>query len=227
MAILVYGASGFTGRLVAAELRRLGLPVRLSGRDRARLQAVAKEIGGAEVAAAPVHDAGALAAAARGATVVVSCAGPFLRVGEPVVRAAIDAGAHYLDTTGEQAFLRDVLERFDSAARRAGVAVVPSCGFEIALGDYLAARAAARVPGRPASGGDPDPLDELVVAYAVEHFRPTPGTRASAACWTIGARVPSRSVAMSRGPRALATARTCSISSMFSMGRPRGLRGTA
>jgi short subunit dehydrogenase-like uncharacterized protein len=174
--VLVYGATGFTGRLVAAELRRLGLEVVLAGRDRGRLAALAAELGGVDIRVAPVHDAAALAAAMAGARVVVACAGPFRRVGEPVVRAAIEAGAHYLDTTGEQAFVRDVLERFDSPARRAGVAVVPACGFEIAIGDYLAARAAARLPD---ADGD-DTIGELVVAYAVEHFRPSPGTASSA-----------------------------------------------
>lgn len=168
--IVVYGATGTTGTLVARELAARGERPVVAGRDPARLAALARELG-VEHRVAGVHDARALSAALAGARVVVNCAGPFLRLGEPVVRAAIDAGVHYLDTAGEQAFVKEVYERYESAARRAGVAVVNACAYEVALGDWAAALAAE------ASGG---PLDELVVAYAVDGFRPTRGTQLSA-----------------------------------------------
>ena len=189
--IVVYGATGLTGTLVAEELLRRGLPVVLAGRDRARLDALATRLGGLEVRQAQVHDREALAAAVRGAAVVVACAGPFLRVGEPVLRAAIEAGAHYLDTSGEQAFMREMVERYDSRARRAGVAAVSGFAFEVALGDWAAARAAQLVREQAAAaeggadtdvaaGGEEEPLDEVAIGYAIAGFRPSAGTQESA-----------------------------------------------
>lgn len=172
MDAVIYGATGFTGRLIARALSRHGIAFAIAGRDPARLQAMQEELGGEhEIRPASVHDAAALAEALSGARVVINCAGPFSRLGEPVVKAAIEAGAHYIDTTGEQAFMREIFERYESAARRAGVCVLNSFAFEIALGDWAAELAAQALPGPP--------LDELSVCYAVEDFKTTTGTRLS------------------------------------------------
>jgi short subunit dehydrogenase-like uncharacterized protein len=177
--IVVYGASGTTGTLVAEELYRRGFEIVLAGRDRVRLAGLAETLGGVEIRQAAVHDQAALEAALTGAKVVVSCAGPFLIVGEPILRAAIAVGAHYLDTCGEQAFLREAHERCDARARRAGVAAVSGFAFEVALGDWAAGRAAARV--RALDGGDPEePIDAVTIGYAISHFRPSAGTVQSA-----------------------------------------------
>jgi short subunit dehydrogenase-like uncharacterized protein len=99
-------------------------------------------------------------------------------MGEPVVRAAIDSGVHYLDTAGEQGFLRDIYERYESLARRRGIAVVNACAFENAVGDWaggLAVRS-VREPGGDAGA----PVDELVVAYAIAGLRASRGTQLSA-----------------------------------------------
>ncbi len=177
--IVVYGATGTTGTLVAHELYRRGFDLVLAGRDRGRLSGMAEKLGGLPVRQAQVHDQAALEAAVAGARAVVSCAGPFLVIGEPVLQAAIAAGAHYLDTSGEQAFIRDAYERYDSRARKAGVTAVPAFAFEVALGDWAAARAAALV--RDAAGvDDAEPIDEVVVGYAVSGFRPSGGTVQSA-----------------------------------------------
>jgi short subunit dehydrogenase-like uncharacterized protein len=87
-----------------------------------------------------------------------------------VVRAAVETGTHYVDTTGEQAFMQRVVERYDDAARAAEVAVVPAVGFDFLPGDLLA---------RLAATGH-EPLRELVVAYAVKGFAATRGTLHSA-----------------------------------------------
>lgn len=173
MRVLVYGATGLTGRLVVEALRGRDIEPVLSGRDSTRLSALAAELGGdLETRLARVHDSAELARALAGVDLVINCAGPFTKVGPPVVRAAIDAGVHYLDTTGEQGFMRDVYERFDSRARRAGVVVVNAFAFEIALGDWAAALA-ARTLGA-------DHLDELTVSYAVDDFAASRGTQLSA-----------------------------------------------
>ena len=169
--IAVYGASGYTGRLVVAELVRRGLPHVVAGRSAARLRAAAAQAGTvAPVRTAAVEDRDALRHLLGDCAVVINCAGPFTRHGEAVVRAAVETGTHYLDTTGEQLYMQRVFEHWDAAARAAEVAVIPAMGFDYVPGD-LVAHLAAR--GR-------EPLRELVVAYSVQGFGPTRGTARSA-----------------------------------------------
>src|SRR4051812_43625221 len=115
--IAVYGATGYTGRLVAQELARRGLEARLCGRDPAKLKAVARSLpdAGPEVRCAAIDDPRALRKAFAGASVVLSCAGPFTWYGAPVIEAAVDAGASYCDTTGEQPYMRRVFATFADA----------------------------------------------------------------------------------------------------------------
>ncbi len=169
--IAVYGATGYTGRLVAREAARRELPLVLSGRDAARLHAVAEELQiDAPVRAAALDDRDALRHALGDCATVINCAGPFTRLGEPVVRAAVETGTHYADTTGEQPFMQRVFERYDDAARAAEVAVVPAVGFDYLPGDLIC---------RLAATGH-EPLRELVLAYAVKGFAATRGTLHSA-----------------------------------------------
>src|SRR4051794_31154106 len=165
--IAVYGAGGYTGRLVVRELARRGLDAVLSGRDARRLHDAAEAAGlDAPIRPAALDDRDALRHALGDCSAVVNCAGPFTRHGEPVVRAAIETGTHYVDTTGEQPFMRVVYERLDDAARAAEVAVVPAVGFDYLPGDLIS-RLAAR---------DHEPLSSLVVAYFASGFAATRGT---------------------------------------------------
>lgn len=165
--IALYGATGYTGRLVAAELLATGSDFVACGRDRAKLEALAEDLGRqVAVQSTALDDSRGLRSAFADCSAVIDCAGPFLRYGEPVVRAAIDAGAHYLDTTGEQRYMRIVLDRYGPIARRAGVALVPAMGFDFAPGDMIASLTAAGM-GR---------LDEVALRYAVSGFGATHGT---------------------------------------------------
>jgi short subunit dehydrogenase-like uncharacterized protein len=169
--IAVYGATGYTGRLVARELARRGLEARLCGRNGGKLRALKQELGvDWQCRAAPVDDSPALRKALDGASVVISCAGPFTYYGAPVIEAALDVGAHYCDTTGEQPYMKRVFDFLDEPARERGVAVVPAVGFDIVPGDLAAALAC----------GD-GTWDEVVVAYAVTGFGMSRGTMRSAA----------------------------------------------
>ncbi|MBK7534115.1 MAG: saccharopine dehydrogenase NADP-binding domain-containing protein [Myxococcales bacterium] len=146
--VAVYGASGLAGASLCRALAASGMQVHLVGRDRSKLEAAAATLppGAAyEISVAAVEDRAKLVAAFVGARVVVNAAGPFASVGDAVVTSAIAAGCHYLDLCGEQAVLRHVFERCDAAARHAEVAVVPGAGFAVAMGDLLAATAAARL----------------------------------------------------------------------------------
>jgi short subunit dehydrogenase-like uncharacterized protein len=169
--IAVYGATGYTGKLVARELARRELDFVLSGRSASKLRALADDLGG-DVAVRPasLDDRDALRHVFGDCAAVINCAGPFTRYGEPVVRAAVETGTHYVDTTGEQTFMRLVYERLDDAAKAAEVAVVPAVGFDYVPGDLISALAARGA----------EPLSELVVAYAAQGFAATRGTLHSA-----------------------------------------------
>ena len=161
MVLAVLGVTGYTGRLVLAEARRAGLEVRLVGRRREALEEVAARE--EEVRVADARDEAALRDAFEGASVVASLAGPFLELGLAPVEAAVGAGAHYLDTTGEQAFVRLIHDRVE-----ADTVVLPAFGFDYVPGDLAARLAAEQVEG---------PLDEVVVAYSVKGVGTSRGTR--------------------------------------------------
>ena len=166
--VAVFGATGYTGRLIAQELRRCDVRLLLAGRDAGKLDALAAQLGGAETQVAVVGDQASLDTLARRARVLINCVGPFVDLGEPVVRAAIAAGAHYVDTTGEQPFLQAMLVH-DTWAKAQGVAVIPALAFEIALSDCGAALAAAEL----------DEVDGISVIYAMR-FHASQGTKRTA-----------------------------------------------
>src|SRR5688572_29912737 len=95
--IAVYGATGYTGKLIAAELAAAGAKFVLSGRNEAKLIALAEEVGGRpDVRVATLDDPIALRAALDDCAAVINCAGPFTLYGEPVLEAAVDTATHYL-----------------------------------------------------------------------------------------------------------------------------------
>jgi short subunit dehydrogenase-like uncharacterized protein len=163
--LAVLGATGYTGRLVCREARSLGLELRLVGRRRRALEELAQS--GEEVRVADARDADALADAFAGAFAVASLAGPFLELGPAPVEAALRAGAHYLDVTGEQEFARCVYEEFGGRAERAGLVLLTAFGFDFVPGD-LAARLAAETLAE---------VEEVAVGYAVRGMRASRGTK--------------------------------------------------
>lgn len=165
MSLAILGVTGFTGQLVLAEARRAGLEVRLVGRRREALEELAAA--GEDIRVADARDESSLREAFEGVKVVASCAGPFFELGLAPVEAAVGAGAHYLDTTGEQAFVRLVHERIRSAT-----VVLPAFGFDYVPGDFAARLAAEQVDG---------PLDEIVVGYSVTGTATSRGTRSTVA----------------------------------------------
>jgi short subunit dehydrogenase-like uncharacterized protein len=168
--IALYGATGYTGKLTAAELRKAGADFVISGRSREKLDALAAELGGeVPVRQASVDDPGSLRSLLEGCAVVIDCAGPFTQLGEPVVRAAVETGTHYLDTTGEQPYIKLALERYGPGAAEAGVAVIPAMGFDYLPGDMISSLTAEGM-------GE---VDEVRLAYDVVGFRPTRGTTLS------------------------------------------------
>ncbi len=168
MTVVLYGATGYTGRLVTGELRRRGAPHVLSGRDAGKLEKLAAGHD-ATVRAVALDDDAGLRSLLADASVVINCAGPFTVAGDGLARAAVATRTHYVDSTGEQPFIRAIFERHGADAERAGVALVPALGFDYAPGDCIAHLTAR---GR-------EPLEDLVVAYAVEGFGASRGTMRS------------------------------------------------
>jgi short subunit dehydrogenase-like uncharacterized protein len=150
VAVVVYGATGFTGRLICAELQRRKVPFAVAGRDRAKLTALSASFASAqpEVLVAALDDAPALAAAVAHGRVVLACAGPFQRMGAPLREAALATGRHYLDITGETPYIMATAER-DGEARARGVALINAVGFDVVPTDAAAVLAAEAVGGKP------------------------------------------------------------------------------
>jgi short subunit dehydrogenase-like uncharacterized protein len=150
--IVVFGATGFTGGLVAEYLAKRtqpGLRWAIAGRSRERLAEVQRRIEAIDATRAPAlieadnRDHASLVRMARAARVVLTTVGPYADGGEALVRACIEAGADYVDITGEPDFVSALLERHDESARRAGVRIVNCCGFDSVphdLGVLLAVR---------------------------------------------------------------------------------------
>lgn len=174
--LTVFGATGYTGALCAAEACRQGLPLRVAGRRRSALEALAGRLrdryqdAHVEVAVADAADPDALSTLASASRVLLTAVGPYARLGRPVVDAAIAAGCHYVDVSGEVPFVAEVHDQ-DARAARARVALVPGAGFDGVPGDLLAGLAAARLSGPPT---------RVRVAYLVRHARVSGGTVRSA-----------------------------------------------
>jgi short subunit dehydrogenase-like uncharacterized protein len=136
--VVVFGATGFTGRLVAEYLNGrygAGGPVAwaMAGRSRAKLEAVRGLVGvpaAVPLLEADASDPASLAALVRQAKVVISTVGPYQRHGEPLLAACAQAGTDYVDLCGEPAWMAGMIPRHDAAARASGARIVFSCGFD-------------------------------------------------------------------------------------------------
>lgn len=176
--ITLFGATGYTGRLVARALARRGLAFRLAGRSPERLSILAASLPGEpEWLVADARRPETLPALVQGSRVLVNCAGPFTDLGEPVLAQAALRGVHYLDTTNELGYVYR-MQSYDALSRRSGAAVVPACGFEVALADCAAALLVQSL-GPPPGGALPS-LDEVSVVYCIRGRGSSFGSRRSA-----------------------------------------------
>jgi short subunit dehydrogenase-like uncharacterized protein len=135
--LVVYGATGYVGALVAAHLAEHAPPgsrIALAGRSHDRLTATRATLPGAArewpLLEADATDPASLAALARAARVVATTVGPYARYGLPLVEACARAGTHYADLTGEVLFVREAIDRYDALARESGARIVHSCGYD-------------------------------------------------------------------------------------------------
>jgi short subunit dehydrogenase-like uncharacterized protein len=137
--VVVLGASGFTGRLVARALVARGIQPVLAGRSKEKLKALADELGGLETASANATVLKSIQALVGRGDVLVTTVGPFARFGQAAVNAAISESAHYVDSTGEAGFVRAVFEEAGPRAAVSDSALLPAFGYDFVPGNLAAA----------------------------------------------------------------------------------------
>jgi short subunit dehydrogenase-like uncharacterized protein len=128
--VLLFGATGYTGALTARALARRGAETILAGRNPSRLEALASEVDARDIAVVEVGDVGGLATALEDVKAIVTCVGPFTKLGHTAVEAALQAGVHYVDSTGEISFVSELIDRYDTPARERGIVMAPALGFD-------------------------------------------------------------------------------------------------
>ncbi|HYD44537.1 MAG TPA: saccharopine dehydrogenase NADP-binding domain-containing protein [Phenylobacterium sp.] len=160
--IIVYGASGYTGRLVAEYLaKRYGVGGEvawaMAGRSAEKLAAVRDEIGApaeTPLVVADADDAAQLEAMVRRGKAILTTVGPYQLYGSALVAACAAAGTDYLDLCGEPAWMRRMIDAHDAEARASGARILFSCGFDsipFELGTWFVQQEARRAFGAPAA----------------------------------------------------------------------------
>jgi len=135
--LVLFGATGFTGRLVAEYLAQHAPPstrIALAGRNTQKLEQIRSGLPARAqswpMLVADSSDAASLAKLAEQTTVVCTTVGPYAKYGLPLVEACAKAGTHYCDLTGETQFMRDSIDRYDGTAQASGARIVHTCGFD-------------------------------------------------------------------------------------------------
>lgn len=136
--VLLFGATGYTGALTAGVLAEEGIDFAIAGRNRTKLEDLAARVGGPDVRVVAAGDVAGLAEAASDVRVLITCVGPFVELGDTAAEAAIRAGVHYIDSTGEAVFIRRLIEDYDARARTAGIAMAPALGLDEVVADTAA-----------------------------------------------------------------------------------------
>ncbi len=160
--LLLYGANGYTGRLILETALRAGLRPVIAGRRSEAIEPLARSAG-VEFRVCPLDDAAAAAAALEPFDALLLAAGPFSRTSAAAFEACLAARTSYLDITGEVSVFEALFSGGDRA-KAAGIAVLPGVGFDVVPTDCLAALLAAELPG----------ADRLTLAF--RGFRPSRGT---------------------------------------------------
>lgn len=143
--LLVYGAYGYTARLLLPKLKALGIDVVVAGRNAEKTDQVGSELG-MPSRVFSLDDGAAVDDALKDATAVLNAAGPYTHTTTAIVDGCLRNGAHYLDLSGEVGPLGQAAEA-GAAAKELGLMILPAIGFDVVPSDCLAAHVARRVPG--------------------------------------------------------------------------------
>jgi short subunit dehydrogenase-like uncharacterized protein len=145
---MIYGANGYTARLIVKQAQKLGLQPILAGRNRESIEAMAVETG-FEGLVFDLDDEVALADALEGVSIVLHCAGPFSATSQSMIEACLEEHCHYLDITGEISVFANA-HRQSEAARHADIVLMPGAGFDVVPSDCLAAELVNSLPAATA-----------------------------------------------------------------------------
>ena len=158
---MLYGANGYTGRLIAAEARKQGLSPILAGRNAESVQKLADETG-FECRIFGLDDEQSLNQAIKDCHLVLHCAGPFSVTSQAMIKACLLNGVHYLDITGEISVFENAHLQSEQAMRK-DVVLIPGVGFDVVPSDCLAAKLVKSLPSATSlvlafeAGGGPSP----------------------------------------------------------------------
>lgn len=138
--VVIFGASGYTGKYTIYEAVKIlkGLKWGVAGRNKEKLESVLEEMGKkakqdlskTPIIIADVNDEKSLLEMAKGAKVIVNCCGPYRHFGEQVVKACVEAETHHVDVSGEPQYMETMQLKYNEQARKKGVYIVSSCGFD-------------------------------------------------------------------------------------------------
>jgi len=160
---MIYGANGYTGRLIVKEAKSRGMNPILAGRNKSALEKICDETG-FECRVFDLEDKKAVQTALDGIKIVLHCAGPFSATSQPMIDACLANGCHYLDITGEISVFANAHRQSDEA-RHADIVLMPGVGFDVVPTDCLAARLVEKLPA----------ATELLLAFE-SGGRMSPGT---------------------------------------------------
>src|SRR3990167_6170350 len=149
--LVIYGATGFAGSVATKHLMESsnlnGMRVAIAGRNKQKLEDLQKLCKfKPDIIIADSNDPASVESMAQSTKVVLNFAGPFAKYAEPVIAACAKLGTHYLDITGETAFIRTMMDRYQEQAKASGARLIPFCGFDSIPADlttFLALEAAS------------------------------------------------------------------------------------
>ncbi|CAK8695990.1 unnamed protein product [Clavelina lepadiformis] len=153
--MVIFGATGFTGKFVVEEVKRIAseesVSFTIAGRNRSKLIQVLQETGlenlSNDIIMADVNDFQSLLVMCKRAKIVLDCVGPYRFFGEQVVRACVEGKANYVDISGEPQFLENMQLKYNDMAEAAGVYIVGACGFDSIPSDMGALFTKQQFPG--------------------------------------------------------------------------------
>ena len=145
---MIYGANGYTGRLVVQEACKRGLSPVLAGRNPVAIKLLAQETG-LDYRVFSLTESAEVERAMDGISLVLHCAGPFSQTSQPMIEVCLARGCHYLDITGEISVFANAYRQSEQA-RYADVVLIPGCGFDVVPTDCLAATLIKKLPAATA-----------------------------------------------------------------------------
>ncbi|MDX6587208.1 MAG: hypothetical protein QOI31_1681 [Solirubrobacterales bacterium] len=150
--VVLFGATGYTGELAAHAMVKRGMKPLLAARRQEAVEALAAELGGLDSAVADVSDPSSIRALLERGDTLVTTVGPFARWGDAALDAAIDAGAHYIDSTGEPPFVRRVFAQAGPRAEKSGTVAMTAMGYDWVPGNLTGALVLAEAEAEGAAG---------------------------------------------------------------------------